>query len=91
MDELFDKQADAVAEPVRVDGALGSSLTDQGDPFTSRRGYRAEEYRWGQGEKIIDFDIQAGGEHYPAAIDSTSQTDVHVKVLFDRDFDTDSG
>lgn len=89
LDELFGKQADAAAEPVPADSPLGLTLTDQGDLFASRRGYRAEEYRWGQGgAKIIDFDIQAGGEHYPADIDSTSQTDLDVKVLFERDFDS---
>ncbi|MFT4464135.1 MAG: ABC transporter ATP-binding protein [Sodalis sp. (in: enterobacteria)] len=89
LDELFGKQSDAAADTAPADSSLGLTLTDQGDLFASRRGYRAEEYHWGQGgAKIIDFDIQAGGEHYPAAIDSNSQTDLHVKVLFEQDFDS---
>lgn len=89
LDELFGKQQDATPDTARADTSGRLSLTNQGDLFASRHGYRAEEYRWGQGgAKIIDFDIQAGDEHYPASIASNSQTDLHVKVLFEQDFDS---
>lgn len=87
--ELFGKQSEEATDSALADSSLGLTLTDKSDLFASRRGYRAEEYRWGHGgAKIIDFDIQSGDEHYPAVIDSNSPIDLHIKVLFNKDFNS---
>ncbi|WP_413723239.1 ABC transporter ATP-binding protein [Sodalis sp. RH23] len=93
-DELFGKSVAKNGVPETADSpeTLFSLNTPTGDNladlFSSRHGYRAEEYRWGQGgAKIIDYDIRAGGISYPSSIESNTQTDFYFKVAFEQDFD----
>lgn len=89
LDELFSKQSDTAQNNAPVKTLVKLSLSHCNDLFASRYGYRAEEYRWGKGgAKIIDFNIQSGGEHYPAAIDSNSEINFCINVLFEQDFDS---
>ncbi len=55
---------------------------------TRARGYRPEEYRWGQGgAKIIDYHIQSAGVDFPPSLTGNQQTDFLMKVVFEYDFD----
>lgn len=63
-------------------------LENKSDVYHTRPGYRKEEYRWGHGgAKIIDYDIQSQKISYPSNIQSNTQVDFYLKVIFDRDFD----
>ncbi|WP_058914167.1 ABC transporter ATP-binding protein [Entomohabitans teleogrylli] len=92
LDELFGKPQQAAAEPSQPaseSAGSGLSLTDAGDVYHTRHGYRPEEYRWGQGgARIIDYNIRAAGADYPTTIQSSQQTDFFIKVAFDTDFDS---
>lgn len=90
LDELFGTPGEK-DKPGGGHAALASqavSLESRDDVFHTRSGYRAEEYRWGQGgAKIIDYDIQVAGQSYPSSIESNSTAECYYKVVFDADFD----
>jgi lipopolysaccharide transport system ATP-binding protein len=57
------------------------------DCFASRPGYRKEEHCWGDGGAVIlDYHISAGGQAYPAEIDSGATVEFAFKVRFSADF-----
>lgn len=58
------------------------------DEFSTRPGYRKEEYKWGEGgARIIDFLINVNNQSYPPIILSNSLVEFSFKVIFDEDYD----
>jgi lipopolysaccharide transport system ATP-binding protein len=58
------------------------------DNFSTRPGYRKEEYKWGEGgADIIDFLININSQSYPAIILSNSLVEFSFKVIFNEDYD----
>ena len=88
LDELFGKRdKNAVGTATDSKREVGM-LEEMGveDSFSSRPGYRPQEYRWGQGgAQILDYIIACRGESYPSMIVSNSQVDFYFKVRFDQD------
>lgn len=66
-----------------------TSINSHKDLFSTRYGYRKEEYRWGRGgAKIIDYAIKSDGKDFPLYIKSTSKMDLYYKVVFERDYNS---
>ena len=90
LDELFGKQLDAnpaqgLAAEAALAGLAGSSVEDV---YHERRGYNANEHRWGHGgAKIIDYVIASEGELFPARLNSGAEVMIGVRFYFERDFD----
>lgn len=60
-----------------------SSLSHDGDIFSTHLNYNPHEYRWGDGAaKITDFCLSASGNLYPSAINSGQQIKIDVAVRF---------
>jgi len=92
LDELFGKpQFEAITKRARgtkAQSGTALSTMNEGDLYHTRRGYRPEEYRWGQGgATIIDYEIQVAGTRYPPTINSGELVEFYLKVRFEVDFD----
>jgi lipopolysaccharide transport system ATP-binding protein len=61
----------------------GASLSCMEDVFATRPGYNPHEYRWGDGSaSILDFDLSAGGESYPSAINTGQDIVLTISIKF---------
>lgn len=87
LDELFGKSSVSKKRE-----SLGVSLiehtlsTEFNDEFNTRPGYRAEEYRWGNGDaSILDYLVVSGGQEFPSHIDGNSEVHFYFKVHFSTD------
>ena len=90
LDDLFGKRRITVSsldnnqkESKIEDNTLNYSTKDV---FSTRPLYRKEEYRWGLGgAKIIDYDIEEDGKHFPSLLTTGSSITIKYKVVFERD------
>jgi lipopolysaccharide transport system ATP-binding protein len=90
LDELFGKRKKVAGgdEPFKEKPSVIMEM-GAADEFHTRPGYRAQEYRWGQGgAQILDYVIVSGEEQYPSLIVSNSHVDFYFKVRFDSDFES---
>ena len=90
MDELFGKNKERNLPEIEANHEKNRLEKMQGkeDIFHTRRGYRKEEHRWGEGgAKILDYLITAQGESYPQVIESNALSTFSFKVLFEENYD----
>lgn len=89
LDLLFGKARKQIGQP-KTGGALSllkhtpcGHLNFDADVFSTRAGYNALEYRWGDGAvRITDFYFASEGEDYPTAISTGKQIILDVAVKF---------
>lgn len=92
LDELFGKRrddADADPQDLSAENALADlSREEIADRYAERRGYNANEHRWGHGgAKIIDYVIASEGEVSPARLTSGARVTIGVKFYFETEFE----
>jgi lipopolysaccharide transport system ATP-binding protein len=58
------------------------------DVFSTKPGYNASEYRWGDGAAtILDFYLEASGDAYPSAVESGAQVRLEWAIRFHKDLE----
>jgi lipopolysaccharide transport system ATP-binding protein len=63
-----------------------STLSTQVEKYHERRGYRRDEHRFGAGgARILDYELDAGGNAYPTIVESGCRVILRMTVAFDRD------
>lgn len=88
LDELFGKSPAADAGFSEQAVLAGLAMNSVEDIYHERRGYNANEHRWGNGgAKIIDYVIASEGEVFPARLNSGARVTVGVRFHFEQDFD----
>jgi lipopolysaccharide transport system ATP-binding protein len=96
LDLLFGKgKHPSDAAPVQITNSSGEvtakaevlhQLSNETDAFSTRAGYNAHEYRWGDGTvSILDFYLSTGDESYPSSITVGEIVTLAVSVRFYRD------
>ena len=95
LDLLFGKEkrpADVSAQTTDSTGQITSKaeasyqLSNETDAFSTRAGYNAHEYRWGDGTvAILDFYLGTKNESYPPSITAGEIITLAVSVKFYRD------
>jgi lipopolysaccharide transport system ATP-binding protein len=96
LDLLFGKEKRATdTAPARTTNPSGQitpkaeasyQLSNEADAFSTRAGYNAHEYRWGDGTvSILDFYLGTADEPYPPSIPAGEIITLAVSVKFYRD------
>lgn len=90
LDLLFGRERRSQTSPEPTEAALPPPtapspypLSQTEDVFATHVGYNPHEYRWGDGSaRILDFYLAAGGEAYPAAVETGEQVTLAVSIQF---------
>ena len=92
MDLLFGKQKKELLSPLpRSKGDKSVTVCDHElsvceDLFSTRNGYNAYEYRWGDGcATITDYYLETAGVPFPSLIESGSDVVLKVAIRFNSD------
>lgn len=96
LDDLFGRgnpnPSTVGADRFPTEGSVGAGddilmVSDVGERFHTRPGYRKEEHRWGHGGAVIlDYSVIADGRAYPPRIESGTETEFLYKVRFEADY-----
>jgi lipopolysaccharide transport system ATP-binding protein len=95
LDLLFGKEKGATEVSAQTTDSTGQitlkaealyQLSNEIDAFSTRAGYNAHEYRWGDGTvSVLDFYLGMGNESYPSSVTAGNIITLAVSVRFYRD------